>query len=464
MRKSMWMAATLSAAMLATAACSSGGASTSANTASAGDSAKKSTSKPGGTVEIKWLMRSNPFENKWEKEVVIPKFEKEHPNIKVNLIVVPANEVDPKLSTMVAAGDPPDIFSMWGDSGFNEYYNKGLLLELTPYIKKDLKQDDFVQGMFDIYAVDGKYYSVPQVSNFGQVMVYNKDLFKAAGLPDLPTSWSDTSWTWDKMVDYAKKLTKNYGQGANAQYGVVPDTEVHHLAYLWGVDPYLPEQYKTGFAPNSKLDDPGVIAALQAAADLTYKDKVAPTPAETKTLQQMGDIFATGKIGMAFKLPSQAYGNLKNVPFQWGIAPLPRVKDNKTALYNGAWFIAKKSKHPDEAWELIKYLLTPENAKDMSEITGFLVPLKSATESWLDLFPSKTGMTKDQLREVILNYPKNSVENANHLFANYREMSTTLTQGLDALWTNKSSAEDAIKAVKPKTDAVLKRTFDGKDK
>lgn len=456
MRKMTWLAISLTGTMLATVACSG------SNSASGND--KGSNSKTGAPVEIKWLMRSNPFENKWEKEVVIPKFEQAHPNIKVNLIIVPSNEVDPKLSTMVAAGDPPDVFSMWGESGFNEYYNKGLLLDLTNYVKQDLKKDDFVDGMFDIYAVNGKYYSVPQVSNFGTMVVYNKDLFKAAGLPDLPTSWSDTSWTWDKMVEYAKKLTKNYGQGANAQYGVVPPTDVHLLSYLWGADPFLPDQYSTGFTASSKLDDPGVIAALQATADLTFKDKVAPTPAETKTLQQMGDIFATGNIGMAFKIPTQAYGNLKSVPFKWGLAPLPRMKDNKTTLFNGAWFIAQKSKHPKEAWELIKYLLTPESAKEMSDVTGFLVPLKSTTETWLDLFPGPTGMTKDQLRQVITGYPKNSVENANHLFANYREMNTTLTQGLDPLWTGTQSATDTIKSVKPKVDAVLKRTFDGKNK
>ncbi|TBL78966.1 ABC transporter substrate-binding protein [Paenibacillus thalictri] len=451
MRKKTIVAAMLTGVIPVVAACS----------AASSGSADKASAAP---VEIKWLMRSNPFENKWEKEVVIPKFEKLHPNIKVNLIVVPSNEVDPKLSTMVAAGDPPDVFSMWGESGFNEYYNKGLLLDLSSYIKQDLKKEDFVDGVFDIYAVDGKYYSVPQVSNFGMMMVYNKDLFKAAGLPDLPTSWSDPSWTWDKMVEYAKKLTKNYGQGANAQYGVVPPLEAHQLAYLWGTDPFLPESYKTGFATSSKLDDPGVIAALQATADLVHKDKVAPTPAETKTLQQLGDIFATGKIGMAFKLSTQAYGNLKSVPFKWGLAPLPRMKDNKTALYNGAWFIAQKSKHPKEAWELIKFLLTPESAKDMSDVTGFLVPLKSTTETWLDLFTGPTDMTKDQLREAITGYPKNSIENANHLFANYREMNTTLTQGLDPLWTGTQSAADTIKTVKPKVDAVLKRTFDAKDK
>jgi multiple sugar transport system substrate-binding protein len=73
----------------------------------------------------------------------------------------------------------------------------------------------------------------------------DKDLFKEAGLPDLPTRWDDKSWNWDKMLEYSQKLTNNYGQGVNAPYGVVPTYEAHQIAYMWGTDPCLPEHYKT---------------------------------------------------------------------------------------------------------------------------------------------------------------------------------------------------------------------------
>jgi multiple sugar transport system substrate-binding protein len=411
-------------------------------------------------VELKWLMRSNPFENKWQREVVVPKFEALHPNIKINLIVVPFDDVDPKLSVMVAAGDPPDIFSQWGASGFNDYYRRNLLLELTEYIERDMNKDDFVPGIFDIYAVNGKYYSVPQVTNFGNMMVYNKDLFAQAGLPDLPCDWNDPSWTWDEMVNYAKKLTKDYGKGLQAQYGIAATREVHHWAYIWGADPYLPEHYTTGIAPKSNLDDPDVIAALQAVADLTYKHKVAPNPAETTALETLGHIFSTGKVGMAFSLSTQAYGNFQEAPFQWGLAPVPRVRDNKTALYNGTWFIAKDSKHKDEAWTFVKYLLTEEAARDMSVATGFLVPHRATVDDWIELFVEPTGMDVASLLQVITQYPENCVENTNHLFVDWPQINTTLTQGLDALWLGKVDAETAISEVKPRVDQIIARTYE----
>lgn len=420
--------------------------------------AKEAPNSAEITGKISWLMRSNPFENKWEQESVIPEMKKLYPKVNINMIIVPPDQVDPKLLSMASAGTPVDVFSMWGDSGFMDYYNKGLLLELTPYIQRDIKKEDFIDGVFDIYAVNGKYYSMPQVTNFSQMIVYNKDLFAAAGLPDLPTKWGDPSWTWDKMVEYAKKLTKNYGQGANAQYGIALSlTDTQQIAYLFGGDPFLPETYKTGVADKSNFDDPNVIEALQAISDLINVDKVHPTPAEAKTLSQMGPVFKTGKVGMATTLATQAYGNFKDVPFKWALAPLPTAKKSVGTLYNGAYFISGKSKAPEAAWALIKYMSTPGAAQKMRELTGFLVPLKSETDNWFKMIADKTGMTVDQVKEVTTGYPADSRENINHIFCGYREMSTVYNQGLDALWLGKVKAADAVAAFKPKLDETMKR-------
>jgi multiple sugar transport system substrate-binding protein len=421
----------------------------------------------GQPAQISWLMRANPFENKWEQEVAIPAFEKLNPGITVQIIIVPFDQVDPKLSTMVAAGTPPDVFSMWGASGFGDYYTRGLLLDLTDHVKRDIDMNEFVDGVFNIYAVKGRYYHVPQVTNFGVLMAYNKDLFAKAGLGDLPTRWQSPDWTWKTMVADAAKLTQNYGKGVDAQYGVyfsAPDNLLHQVSYIWGADPYLPEQYTSGIAPRTNLADPAVAAALQHWQDLIHKDKVSPGPAESRMLEQLGNIIATGKVGMTTMLATQAYGNLKSAPFKWGLAPLPLGKDTRTALFNGAWFIAKASKHPDEAWKLIKYLTTRDAADAFSRETGFLVPRKDAVEGWLDLFTKPTGMTKDQLREVITQYPRTSVENTNHLFVAWPEMRTTILQAMDPFLFGEIDAKGLTASLGPKLDAIVKRIYDANKK
>jgi multiple sugar transport system substrate-binding protein len=414
-------------------------------------------------VTITWLMRSNPVENKWQKEYVIPKFEASHPNISINLIIVPFNQMDQKLLTMVAAGEPPDVFSQWGISGFGDYYARGLLLDLTPYIERDrYNLGAFIPRVINIYKRSGKYYSVPQVTNYGIMMYYNKDLFDKAGLPYPPVSWKDKSWTWDKMLDYAKKLTKNYGEGVNAQYGIdcsYFQGAIWGAAYLWGDDPFLPEHYKTGLAKSSKLDSPGVIEAVQAVADLIYKHKVAPTPAISQVLSQLGPLFGTGKIGMSFGLPTQAYTNYQNAPFKWGLAPMPYVKDNKVAWFNGTWFIAKNSKHPEEAWEFLKFLTSEEAARDMAKVTGFLVPLKRVVNDWYKLFEKPTGMKSDQIKTVVEGVLANGVENVNHLFISWPEINDILTQELSQIWLGKVSASEGLKSAKPKVDEVILKIY-----
>lgn len=413
-------------------------------------------------VTITWLMRSNPVENRWQKEYVIPKFQEKYPNIKVNLVIVPYNQMDQKLLTMVAAGDPPDVFSQWGVSGFGDYYTRGLLLDLTPYINRDkYNLGAFIPRVINIYKRSGKFYSVPQVTNYGIMVVYNKDLFDKAGLAYPPIDWDDKSWNWDKMLQYAKKLTQNYGEGVNAQYGIDTSTlqQVWMAAYLWGDDPFTQEHYKTGLAKSTRLDSPGVIEAVQAVADLIYKHKVAPTPAISQVLSQLGPLFGTGKIGMTFMLPTQAYTNYQNAPFKWGLAPMPWVKSNKVAWFNGTWFIAKESKHPEEAWKLIKYLTSEEAARDMAKVTGFLVPLKSVVSDWYRLFERPTGMKPNEVKTVVEGVLKNGIENPNHLFVSWPEINDILTQELSQIWLGKVSAEEGLKLAKPKVDAVVYKIY-----
>ena len=104
-------------------------------------------------VEVIWYVRTEEAEQPWEQEVVIPDFESKHPNIKINLTIVPWDDFDTKMQTMIAAGTPPDVWSHWGPSGFADYVKRGLVADLTPYIEKDnYDLSDFIPEVLDIYT------------------------------------------------------------------------------------------------------------------------------------------------------------------------------------------------------------------------------------------------------------------------------------------------------------------------
>ena len=44
----------------------------------------------------------------------------------------------------------------------------------------------------DIYKINNKYYGLSQLTTYGSVMVYNKDMFDTAGLKHPPVDWEVT--------------------------------------------------------------------------------------------------------------------------------------------------------------------------------------------------------------------------------------------------------------------------------
>lgn len=460
-RRAVLVASLGALAMAGSLAACTQAASSGTGQSAAAPAASKASDLAGTVV---WLTRTNVTEQKWEQDQVVPKFTAQYPKIKVDLLIVPPAEFDTKLTSLAATNQTPDLFSQWGNGGFGDYYVRGLLLELTSRISRDkLDQSKFLDGVFDLYKRNGKYYSMPQVTNYSNVLLYNRDLFERAGIKAPPTSWDDKSWTWDAMLDVARKLTKDPTAGAEAQFGCDLGglRNVWNAAYLWGGDPFLPEHYTTGIAPKTQLDTAPVMAASQAQEDLIYKLHVAPTADEIKALAPppQGGAFATGKIGMGMQLPTTAYRDLQTVGFKWGMAALPRQADNKRAVFNGTWLIAKDSKVPDAAWELTKYLVSAENAKDMTETTGFLVPLKSATNDWLKLVANTTGLKADDLRLLTEGSLKHAVENPNHLFVEYNDMNTVLNEVIAPVWAGKAAADNAIREGKPRLDSQVATTY-----
>src|SRR5206468_6324874 len=64
------------------------------------------------------------------------------------------------------------------------------------------------------YTIGGKLYSMPFNSS-APVMYFNTNAFKEAGLD--PTK---TVWTYDEVLDAAKKLTQKDASGTVTRYGV----------------------------------------------------------------------------------------------------------------------------------------------------------------------------------------------------------------------------------------------------
>ncbi|MFS0612225.1 ABC transporter substrate-binding protein [Lederbergia ruris] len=423
-----------------------------------------SSSETGGKdkgknkIELTWLVRSDPVVKAWEEKMV-KDYEAENPNIKIKLQEVPQDQIDQKLQTMIAGGNVPDVWSAnWADSGFATYQGLGALLDLTPYIEKD---PDAVEGidekLLDIYTIDGKKYGVPILS-MGSYIFYNKELFDEAGLEYPPTDWDDKSWNYDKMIEYAKKLTKNIGDKNEQVFGLLNTNHGNRDAWLWGGDLFKKEAYETGdIGEPNVLDDPANRQAIQAHYDLIHKHKVSPTQSQQDAISQIGSPFLTGRVAMVID-GGWGVRSYQPAEFQWGVAPIPyTVDDRRIPMYVDPWNISAKSKHPDEAWEFIKFLIDPEKgAKEFVEMTNETPANSKLMDVWLDNIAEQAGMTNEQLQELHEGAIKYGFEADNHLIRNFSTILNTINQNINAIYDGTMDIDEGME----KLDSQLRSIKD----
>src|ERR1700734_3932870 len=104
---------------------------------------------------------------------------------KIELTTIPDNQMVTKLATGVQAGDVPDLVS-FDLIYMPDFMKAGFLVDLTADLKANPNFASVAKAYIDIATYEGKLYGAgftPDVS----ILVWNKDLFKQAGLdPEKP--------------------------------------------------------------------------------------------------------------------------------------------------------------------------------------------------------------------------------------------------------------------------------------
>lgn len=309
---------------------------------------------------------------------IVEGFHAQHPNVDVQIQVTPWETYWTKLQTAATAGTAPDVF--WMTIMYSEYYAKGgAVMPLDDQIKDaGIDMNNYVDAIRTAYTYDGKVYGMPRdVNGFG--LCYNKKLFDAAGVAT-PTD----SWTWDDVTSAAQKLTdKDKGV-----YGMVAPNADELTWYLT-----VPQTGGTIISADQKASgytDPGTVRGIQFWTDMITKYQVSPSLQQTTDTDPLA-MLTSGKVAMRY-CGSWEPEEIAAVPYgkaNIDIAPLPLGPDGTRSYYsNGlANEISAKTKHPEQAWQLVQYLSTPESAALLAQ-TGTVIPAyKGQAEAYAKAMP-----------------------------------------------------------------------------
>ena len=118
----------------------------------------------------------------------IADFKELHPDFEVEWLDKKGTEWATFYQTQLIAGTAPDIIDVQGML-WAEYAAADGLVDLTPYLDKEPEVSDrFNQEGMTLWQYDGKQYMLPYYFS-KSLMIYNKDLFEAAGLDGPPDSF-----------------------------------------------------------------------------------------------------------------------------------------------------------------------------------------------------------------------------------------------------------------------------------
>ncbi len=272
-------------------------------------------------------------------------FTKEHPNIKVEIVEGSYSDYGQQMTGMITAGEAPDVFQGGYDMGAS-FYKKNLLYDWSDKAEEEPDfVDSFYEGTMDGWHLDGKTYGFPGLVNTYGVF-YNKDLLKAAGVGE-PAG----DWTWDDFFNMAEEL-KDPSQNKFGAYGF--DSSCFGIANVstsYGGEPMMDKIVGTS---KVTVDD----EFLNQAERVQGLIKDGTLPERTYETANLNSMFEAGEMALLYFGQWEADTLIRNTPdFEWGYAPTPRGSKEKTTIYDTiGWMSPKNTEHPEETWELIKFM------------------------------------------------------------------------------------------------------------
>ena len=384
-----------------------------------------------GPVTIEFFNFTAGADHEAQLQRIVDAFEDENPNITVKVQNAPYEDYFTSLKTRIAGNTAPDTFEL-NYENFVSFASSGALLDLETAAPDAIDKSVYFPKAYDAFNFDGVQLGLPESFSV-VVLIYNKDLFDAAGL-DYPTA----DWTWADEKAAAEKLT-DAGAGVFGEYQPVQFFEFYKSLAQSGGEFFNADMTEATF--NSK-------AGIAAAHHLV--DKVGTTMPNEAQMGGIGDdvLFQQGKIAMWHNGIWQ-FNNLLDIPSKWDIVVEPGNTQHASHFFANAGVASASTKHPVESAKWLQYLASSDLTVDIRLNEDWELPAvadKALLEPYLSITPPENRQAVFDSLDAVVVPP---------VIERQQELQDIVTLYLQKAVLGELSVEDALNQAVKEVNALL---------
>jgi len=407
---------------------------------------------------------TDPDQVEAQKKLAV-KYNTTHDKIEIEFLIVPHDEYATRYLAMLSGGNAPQLVGPNGVSSVAEFFDTWE--DITSYIKADnLDLSDFYGPAVELNTYPDKNTGLP-LGLYPSFLFYNKDLFDAQGMDYPPHDFNDKSWTMVALREMAMRLTVD----KNGKNATDPDFDAANIVQYgyddswdgmrgtmadWGAEDVgrpTSADYKTATADNPEWNQ-----GLQWISDGIWVDHFIGGADVQAARDSAGtDPFGPGTTGMFYSHTWYMPEGLHDLSFAADVAPIPfNPKGNRIARIDSDNFtIPKDAKNKQEAWEVMKWLTSPEIIVEVCQIYGCIPARKSVQSVYLEqLKTDYPGIDYDVIFKSIdyLDKPNNE-----EWIPEWGKIEDALNNGLSLVY---SGTEKDTKKVLTNADAEVQKILD----
>ncbi|WP_410768552.1 ABC transporter substrate-binding protein [Fontibacillus sp. BL9] len=377
-------------------------------------------------------------------------FKAKYPNIEVEFQTMKSTDLYSKYLITSSTGDAvPDIITV-ESTNLSQIVQIDSLLDITDRVAP--YKDKMSAYKWEDATKDDKVYAMPWDSG-PVVMFYRNDLFAKAGLPTAPADVAQEIQTWDDYYEAAKLIKDKTGA---MMYG---DSKTNSSNRMFESMMWQRGLWYFDDEGNVAVDSPEIKESADFLIKMQNEGLVFDARANT---DPWGNAIRDGKIATVVggswhdAIIENQYSPADKG--KWSVTLMPKwsKEDKYTGANQGGANLAinKNSKHPEEAWQFIEFMLGSEESqvKMMTEAGLFPAMLLSDNASLED--PSEY-FNKEPIRKVYAESLANTYPLA--YTSDFPMANKLMTDVWAKVFLNNVSSEKALKDMADELRSKTKR-------